>query len=353
MTQMTLPVLHSTLSPHALRDVISATYDTRPLTGCRLLKRGWNDTYEVETPDRRYVLRVYRASRTLSDVLYELRLIEHVNERGVRAAAPIRARDGSLTVCLDAPEGERCATLFAYADGASADFDDPDEMYRFGATTAAFHDAADSFSDEHERTTLSMEELLRMPARAVRPHLRDRPQDDAYLVQLTTRLRRQLDELTIPTADAGPCHGDLHTGNIHSNDGSLTLLDFDFCGRSFRAYDLAAFAGIVTMKHARPSWDAFLNGYNDRRPLNSEDLALIPLFTVVRYIWLVGIRLARSPEAGEAWIDGYLDTWFGVLRRAAGVLDAVPDEVVSLDDVIGMVDRKRRPRQFLRRLMHR
>lgn len=352
-TPMQLPAMYSTIPPYAVQQFIPAAYDTDPVTSCRLLKRGWNDTYDAHTPGGRYVLRIYRRERTVEEVLYELHLIEHVHKQGAPAAAPIRSRDGSVAVRVTAAEGERCAALFPYIDGGDPELMNPDDMYHFGSAAARLHEAADSFVCEHERRTLNFPELLHDPITAVRPYLRNRPKDEEYLMRLSDRLLSRLDDIQVDGADRGPCHGDLHTGNLRSNAGSLVLFDFDFCGPCFRAYDIATFAGIMQMKRSRPIWDAFLNGYNDRRPLSEVDIALIPVLTAVRFIWLVGARVARSLETGEAWIDKYLDTWLSTLQRATRAMDAVPREGARLDDVINMVEGRSRSRRALSRILGR
>lgn len=350
ITAVTLPAMYSTISPEAAARFIEETFDTGPVTSCRLLKRGWNDTYEAQTRKARYALRIYRAQRTLDEVLYELELIEHVREHGVGAAALIRTNDGSPAVTVQAAEGERCAVLFEYVEGEAPEVGDLDAMYRLGLTAATLHEAADSFSTNHHRAPLDIPQLLDEPIEAVRPHLLHRPADENYLLDFANRLRRRLEDADTGFADIGPCHGDLHTANVRCRSGELVLFDFDFCGRCFRAYDLATFAGVAHMKKMRPSWASFLGGYNDRRPLNEIDLRLIPVFTAVRFIWLVGTRVARSPESGEAWIESYLDVWFETLRRSAKAMKSVPQDRADLDDVINMVDGRRTSRRIFTRL---
>ena len=83
---------------------------------CKLLRRGFHDTYLLFARDTRYVARVYRAERAGSAIAYELGLLVHLAGRGVPVSAPI---PDSMVAWSESSMPPRSATvaLFTYARG--------------------------------------------------------------------------------------------------------------------------------------------------------------------------------------------------------------------------------------------
>jgi Ser/Thr protein kinase RdoA (MazF antagonist) len=78
------PVTHSTLSQNALLTEVVPLYLGQAANNCRLLVRGMNDTYLVQSRQGQYILRVYRYGwRTPSDIQHELELLLYLHHRGV------------------------------------------------------------------------------------------------------------------------------------------------------------------------------------------------------------------------------------------------------------------------------
>ena len=114
-----------------------------------------------------------------------------------------------------------------------------------------------------------------------------------------------------PTLSWGFCHGDPCAANARIKDGVTTFFDFDFCGASWRSYDLANFLWALSL-HKDPKragkWKAFLDGYRSQRPLRRDDLAAVPLFVAARQLWLLGLQLGNLDRWGRWWVnDAYFD----------------------------------------------
>lgn len=72
MTQVFIPVIHSIPSGEALISMV-LPYPIGKPHSCKLLKRGLNDTYLVETEQGKYILRLYRRGwRTKEEIDFEL-----------------------------------------------------------------------------------------------------------------------------------------------------------------------------------------------------------------------------------------------------------------------------------------
>jgi Ser/Thr protein kinase RdoA (MazF antagonist) len=230
-----MTVVYSTLAPAHVLAVLSKAYVIDELAGCQMLQRGLNDTYLLTTSTRRFIARIYRADRPQAEIRYELDLLTHLDNRGVPVASPLTARDGSLVQQIIAPEGTRNAVLFAHAPGAQLSWENEEHCRLAGRVAAAMHAAGVEFTTAHRRRWLDLGYLIDQPLTLIKPFLIHRPADWRYLEELALRVRARIAALA-PVLDWGPCHGDFGANNAHiSEDGRVTLFDFDFCGPGWRA----------------------------------------------------------------------------------------------------------------------
>jgi Ser/Thr protein kinase RdoA (MazF antagonist) len=300
-------------------------YDIGSPIECKLWKPSRNDTYFVKTADNRYILRIYQVqSRSLSDIHYELDLLNHLDRKNIPVSVPIVRSDGSFISLLPASEGVRYAVLFTYAQGNSGSYP-LEETYSFtyGRALAEIHSSLDEFASRHKRFQLHLDYLLDTPLRTILPLLENRPDDAASLLRLVDMLKTSLTSLPITELEYGVCHGDSHGGNAHiSKDQKVTFFDFDDCGQGWRAYDIATFRWNVAInKQDNKIWHAFLQGYIQRRPIHEMDLAAVPLFVVIRDIWIAGQQTSNADHWGFEWVDDqYFDSELSFLKKLVAEL---------------------------------
>ena len=95
-------------------------------------------------------------------------------------------------------------------------------------------------------------------------------------------------------------HADLHSDNLMVDGESLTVYDFDDAGFGWHQYDLVV--ALHGYRH-REDFDllqqATIRGYRQERSITDRDLALLPLFLLVRTLALMGWTHAR-PELGHS-----------------------------------------------------
>jgi Ser/Thr protein kinase RdoA (MazF antagonist) len=292
---------------------------------------GLNDTYLLRTSTGKYILRVYRLGwRSLSDILYELDMLLHLQSKGVSVSFPLTMRDGSLLSTLNTLEGPRNAVLFTYAEGKPpprlhGETNETSETYslRYGRAAAQIHNALDDFSCQHTRFFLDLDHLLDKPVQTILPLLAERPDDQAYLLRVVDSLKEQVARLPVSELEWGVCHGDFHGGNAHVTEKQLTFFDFDCCGPGWRAYDIAVFrwAGIFGHRDEK-LWEAFLAGYRQHRTLQPVDMAAVSVFAAIRQIWLQGLHTANAPDWGYSSLnDRYFDESMNILRECIKRID--------------------------------
>ena len=309
------PVSHTILSADDLATLCAAAYGLPGPVRTELIDPGVNDTYRVIVGEQTYILRVYRAGwRSVPEIDWELGLLLHLREQGVSVSVPLPTLDSRYRMELAAPEGARQAVLFSFAPGKVLSYR-PDEGYRYGQAVAAMHDAMDQYVTDLPRFRVDLDLLLDRPLAGIRPFA-ERLGRWEYLAEVGDWLRAQVTQAA-DSLSWGICHGDLHGHNVHqTEDGGLTIFDFDCGGPGYRAYDLTVFQWAVSRhgKNAEP-WEAFLQGYRTRRQVPEADLALVPIFHALRIIWLIGLQAEQLSLRGTAHVQNWVHGGLEALRK--------------------------------------
>jgi Ser/Thr protein kinase RdoA (MazF antagonist) len=327
-TTAPFPVTYSISSTIALQSEILPRYDLGDQVTCIFLTRGVNDTYLVQTSLEKYILRIYRTGwRTLSDVLYEIDVLGHLDRKGIPVSKPVAQIDGSFVCTIQAPEGPRQIVLFSYAPGAPLNRHDATDSYYHGKAVATMHNAMDTFTTVHHRDPLDLTYLIDQSLQAIQSLHTCSSADWSYLQDLAERLRTQIQQFSKRGLDWGLCHGDCHMLNDHiSEDHTITLFDFDCCAMGWRAYDLAILRwceGFYKMDPGDVLWQAFLKGYTELRHVSETDLASIPAFVALREIWHTALFAWLQPGSG---VQGFEK----ILQRTIRLLQDWESELLSL-----------------------
>src|SRR6266700_1473970 len=247
-----IPVLYSTPLAGAVADFVSTHYDLPGSIECKLLLRGWNDTFEIRTKDgERFIFRISkRRARGDADVASETAFLAYLDSEGIPVAAAVPVRDGSLFTSAFFPEGRRPAVLFRYAEGRpSRARSSAADARANGMTLARIHDAAGGFAaGDKGRYRLDRDHMLHRP-----------------------------------------------------RAGQAVFFDFDEGGPGYLAYDLAVFlhACVLFEQKQHAFWHAFIEGYRAIRELPHADFEAVHLFVPIRHLWFVGEYASRIQEWGK------------------------------------------------------
>jgi Ser/Thr protein kinase RdoA (MazF antagonist) len=301
-------ILYSTFSSGAIKQLIVSHYDLDDSVECTLFSRGLNDTYLLSARDRQFALRLYRSRwRTRAAVMGEVAALLHISAKGVPVATPIARSDGELVTDVDAPEGPRWAVLFDWVNGDEPIYRNATHAQLYGRLAAQLHIAGDDLPSGATRSPLDLNYLLERPLASLRPAMKSRPLLAARFDALADRVRARLEGAKDQLWDWGFCHGDLHCGNAHVDGEHLSLYDFDCCGPGWRLYDLATYRWAARVRQFEEgAWKPFSEAYLQVRPAVASTLDLVPLFVILRHIWLQGYYVWNSVEAGVSFqSDGY------------------------------------------------
>src|SRR5262249_15069561 len=115
-------------------------------------------------------------------------------------------------------------------------------------------------------------------------------------------------------------HGDMNLENLVVDGDRVSVIDFDDAAFGWHVYDIAIALNGCAEPVASASETAFFAGYRSHRMISDADLALLPMFRLVRGMAMLGWKGER-PEV--PWEPGRLERLkSNVLARAAS-FDAV------------------------------
>jgi Ser/Thr protein kinase RdoA (MazF antagonist) len=315
------PVVYSTPRADAVADFVSTHYDLPGPIECRLLVRGWNDTFEVRTGGgERFIFRLSKwRARGDADVASETAFLAYLDGKSIPVAAAVPTRDSSLFTSAGFPEGQRPAVLFRYAEGRPSRVGSSVADARAnGVTLARIHDAASGFAAHDKgRYRLDRDHLLHRPLSCILALEGLSDSVSTGLVDLTRRLSARVAERD--GLSWTRCHGDCHGYNANialqgPRAGQAVFFDFDESGPGYLAYDIAAFLHccVAFERKQLASWHGFIAGCRSNRELLHADLEAVQLFVPIRHLWFAGEYASRIHEWGSQavpadWIAAQLD----------------------------------------------
>lgn len=304
-----LAIQHSTFSVAAVEALVKEKYTLEPPLRCRLFKQTLNDLYLLESAGEHYIFRVWWTYVSDSVRLeMQLELQAKLYQHGSPVPEPLLHQNGAYLHSMNAPEGIRAGALFRYIAGEPGGRDmTATQGERFGRSLANLHTTLDSLDSASLTVAprLDAEHLLLEPLHKVKHWADFSAQQVKTLEQVCEPLMCQFSELDFQTNDYGLCHGDAHGMNVVFDSSRTSLLDFDFYGSGYRAYDLAVFCwwirGTVQQKELEA---AFLAAYASERPLPDH----IPLFAAARELFMTGQTVSYAARGiyMHVWPDDTL-----------------------------------------------
>jgi Ser/Thr protein kinase RdoA (MazF antagonist) len=238
-------------------------------------------------------------------------------QAGVAAPEPVPTPQGEDFVQVEIPAtGERrWAGLARWVDGelladimarqSSAESIMP-HFAALGALMAAMHNHATSWTPpaRFQRHKLDADGLMG-PAPFWGPfwdHPIFSPAERSLLLDRRDRLHAALVRYGKPARTFSLIHADLHPRNVVVDGAHAAVIDFDDTGFGWHQYDLAvALVSYQDHPEFAAFRDACIAGYRTVRAISEQDLALLPMFLLIRDMAQIGWydqrpELPRSPN---------------------------------------------------------
>lgn len=316
-----IAILHSVVDAQELGQLIQARWKLANPFRCELITRGMNDVYLVKSGNARFAARVWRADMQTQDtVTWELEFLAHLRAHDVPVVAAVPDKSGELSFSIEAPEGTRHVCLFEWAEGRQYSTNPtPALARRIGATVARLHIAGSSFRPRSARPLDFANEQIRRKFPMLERRLDDRPADRAFYREASEAIASALQDVYARGVPCGPIHGDVHTKNVFvTADGHFALLDFDTCGEAHLMHDAMSFSWANEYLSLNPAnagltpdlGVAFLEGYEEVRPLDAFERGCLPLFRASKEFSYMCIISDIVNRVGYGTFQPELFDWF-------------------------------------------
>lgn len=301
------PVSSSNLSAAHLGDLLKDTYDLDGNVHCHLVTAGVNHTYILQSESERFVFRVYSLGwRTKHAIEEELKLLYLLKDKGIPVSYPLPDQHGNHIQVLNAPEGDRFGVLFSFANGKKQHTYSDELHATVGAVMARMHVVT---QDLHiERPTYTWDLLLDQPFKYIEKFISAETEELQFLKQAAIQLKGSLQQANESQLRRGVVHIDIWFDNLNITDnGEITIFDFDFCGNGFLCLDVAYYVlQLYNIERDDEQRDrklaAFYSGYESIMPLSEEEKSVIPMLGVALYVFYLGVQCSRY----ENWSNSFL-----------------------------------------------
>lgn len=289
----------------------------------RLVRQSENLTFRVngEDPGEAWVLRLHRPGyNTLAELDSERLWTRALAAAGIAVPQAMRTRTGDNYVLVGIPgTGEqRYAGLTRWIEGTPLALrleQDPGPEFRLrafrwiGEMIARLHNQATAWQPPpgFTRRRLDVDGLLGEAPAWGRfwEHAELRRDERERLLRKRRELRRALEEYGERPATFGLVHADVDPNNIICTPGgALALIDFDDAAYSWHVYDLAlTLDEFLYAPDLEALAAAMIDGYRAHRPLAEADLAMLPLFMLIRGMSMIGWYHERPEHAGSDFFE--------------------------------------------------
>lgn len=295
-------------------DVLARTVENAyRLSGvrCQLITATIRDVYLVVSGSKRHILYIYQHDqRTANEIRAEWEFVGYLYSKGVPVAPAIPTANGTHLLAFQAPEGMRYGVLTPFVEGKHLR-QRPSEraVEEYGRIVAQIHVLSDDMHATLDRPVNDIDAILAASVEAFESVAFERPKDTAYVRESADVLSAQVRQFDQAKPAYGMIHGDVIRANAQvADDGTVTILDFDFCGMGWRAFDIASY--LLTIRKTpreREFEQAFLRGYTQVRSLAESEQAMIPVFEAVRAIFSIGVPAMNVNHWGRAYLYAFLD----------------------------------------------
>lgn len=315
------PVISSILSATHIGLFLQDKYQFSANATCKLLKTGINHSYLIIDGDSKFVFRLYSLNwHNQTEIAEEIKLLNLLRDSGVPVSYPIKDIAGDYIQPLNAPEGDRYAVLFSFAEGEKHLNYSAGLHYKIGETMASIHQATHNM--HLERVTYTPQILLQESFERLKQFLPEETEEMQWMASTQKYLLDELAKADTAKLRQGAVHMDIWFDNFNiTKGGDVTIFDFDFCGNGWLCLDLAYYILQLhsTEKVASERDEklkSFLAGYESITLISDEEKRLLPILGVSMYFFYLGIQCQRFDNWSNVFLNEiYLTRFINLLVK--------------------------------------
>jgi Ser/Thr protein kinase RdoA (MazF antagonist) len=315
------PVSNSTLSSEHLAVFLAKEYNLELPVHCKLLKTGISHTYLLSTPTEKFIFRIYSLNwRTKTEILEEIRLINHLWKNDIPVSYPIADPSGNYIKEFNAPEGIRLGVMFSHAKGAKALNYSAGIHFKVGETMAKIHQLTHDFT--LNRTTYTSDILLSESYEYLKSFLNPEQEEMIYMGEIKNVLENSLQNINTSKVRFGAVHSDIWFDNMHITDKEdINIFDFDFCGNGLLCQDLGYYiAQLYNLEKDENQFNSklksFLEGYESITKISEEERQIIPYMGTAVYFFFLGVQCQRYDNWSNVFLNEiYLSRFINLIVK--------------------------------------
>ncbi|WP_416192003.1 homoserine kinase [Neisseria sp. CCUG12390] len=285
--------VYTSVSNDEMRDFLTQ-YDLGEFISLQGIAQGiTNSNYFLTTSTGRYVLTVFEVLKQ-EELPFFLQLNFHLSRKGVACPAPIVRKDGKL----DATLAGKPACLVTCLKGSDTGWATETQCFNTGAMLAKMHLAGQDFPLKMENPRYD-----RWWHEACDRLVSVLDEEDAQLLKQEILF---LDNNLGYNLPSGIIHADLFKDNVLLDGENVAgFIDFYYACNGNFMYDLAIavndWARTADNHLDTPLRDAFIQGYENVRPLSDDERAYFPIAQragCIRF-WVSRLLDFHFPQSGE------------------------------------------------------
>lgn len=316
------PVTNSNLSATHIGLFLQEQYSLSKDTKCQLIKAGINDTYLITDNSNKFVFRVYSLNwRTKIEISEEIKLLNQLKQNDISISYPLADNENHYIQTLNAPEGDRFAVLFTFANGEKLHITSKETHFQIGQLMARIHKI--THHQQLNRISYTPKVMLIDSLEKLSSFLSNDTEEMNFMKSAQSYLLKEFENADIPQIRQGVIHLDIWFDNLNiTSDNKVTIFDFDFCGNGWLCLDIAYY--ILQLhniekyetKEYQPKVESFMKGYKSVTPISVEEKRLIPMLGVSLYFFYLGIQCQRYDNWSNSFLsENYLKRFINGLVK--------------------------------------
>jgi Ser/Thr protein kinase RdoA (MazF antagonist) len=316
----TFPVIASTLSEKELGNFINEKYQLSENIQCKLFRTGVNHTYFISDNETKFVLRVYCHNwRTKIEIEQELELLNLLRRNSLSISYPISDSNGKFIQEINAPEGNRYAVLFSFAEGEKMRLMSNETCFSIGSLMAKIHNITEN--KKINRVNYDSEILLNKSYNLLKPYFNEDLDEMKFLNEIENKIPKRFKEIDGIKNATGIVHLDIWYDNLSVNkEDEITIFDFDNCGNGLLILDVGYFLKqLFFIESDKNEYElktkSFLNGYQKIRNLSEKEIELIPEAGASIFVFYLGVQAQRFDWSNIFFTENYLKMFVGRIKN--------------------------------------
>ncbi|GGG51414.1 phosphotransferase [Bizionia arctica] len=315
------PAISSIISPEYIAEFVINQYHLEKETTCSILKIGINHTYLITTPINKYVFRVYFLNwKTKLEIEEELRLLNFLKENNTLVSYPISDSHKNDIQTIKAPEGDRFAVLFSFAEGKSIRIPTKEICYQLGASMAKMHQL--TLNKTLKREDFNGETLVNWAYKTAKSRFINSTNEMQFYKRANAVVSSEFKNADLSQIRTGIIHLDLWYENMKVTDASeITFFDFDNCGNGWLFLDISyslmiLFRNEQDKENFKIKSASFYQGYESITPISEEEKRLIPYGGLAIWQYYNGIHVKRFNDFSNQFLsEEFLKYWIHTVNQ--------------------------------------